>query len=522
LGGMKMFELKKREYWPTRNWRISRPFDQEMNTEILLNAFKNVRANNNAFNSIIVIKNGYIVAEGYFHPFHKDYPVQIYSLTKTFIATLIGILIKEKKITDINQKVIDFFDIKNVANLNDYKLEMTIKDLLTSATGLEWGDIDSEMKADLDGIFGMYASTNDWGQYCFDRKVIYKPGTLFNVTSAGPQILASIIKKATGMSPHEYAREKLFKPLGITGTLWYQSLTGENAGGQGLSMTPRNLAKLGLLFLSNGYWEDMLIINPEYINEASSIQVETRNIHKEHSIIGHGFQWFMLTGLPYDTYYSFGYLGQALFCVKELDLICVTSSHLPTDQHRKKVYDLFNNYILSACTHFDKTKTESGIYNELQAFLLDIESPEPNKEVKLNNDFISTINELKYNFDQDNAFIFIENVFDKFHVKTLKFHFINDKICKLEVLTYCDHYFDILIGLNTCFSTTKVMTADGEVMISAQGAFEKNNTFKIIYYTNYGIKNSLEVSLIGPKCIECDVSNHFAMGIKKGWLIGDQ
>jgi CubicO group peptidase (beta-lactamase class C family) len=486
-----------------------------MNTEILFNAFKDIQLNNDAFNSVIIIKNGYIVAEGYFHPFNKDYQVHIYSLTKTFIAVLIGILIKEGKIKSVNQKVLEFFDAKNVANLSAYKSEMTIKDLLTSTTGLEWGDINSEMTADLKIIFDMYLSTNDWGKFCFDREVIYKPGTLFNITSAGPQILASIIKKVTGISPHDYAIEKLFMPLGIINTLWYKSNSGENAGGQGLSMTPRELAKLGLLFLSNGYWEDNLIINKEFINEATSIQCETRDIHKKDFIIGHGYQWFILSDLPYYTYYIFGYRGQSLFVVKDLDLICVTSSNLPTDQHKQKVYDLFKNYVISSCINFNKNDRKTN--NKLQKLLHDIQYPKPKNNVNLFNNFIRAVNKVKYNFDQDNTFIFIENIFNKFHIKTLTFKFINTKSCKLEVQTYCDHYFEILISLNANFSTTKIMTEYGEMLISARGIFENDHTFNMIYFTNYGIKNSIKLSLNEKNLIECNVSNYFSQGIKKGY-----
>lgn len=514
-----MYKKIKRDYWPTYNWRVSKPNDQGMNTEILFNAFKDIQLKNDAFHSVIIIKNGYIVAEAYFHPFNKDFQVQIYSLTKTFIATLIGILIKEGKIESVNQKVTDFFDAKNVDNLSPDKSKMTIKNLLTSATGLEWGDINLEMKADLDIIFEMFSSTNEWGKFSFDRKMIYEPGTVFNITSAGPQILASIIKKVTGMSPHDYAQEKLFKPLGITNTLWYKSLSGENAGGQGLSMTPRELAKLGLLYLSDGYWDDTLIINKKFINEASSIQSETRDIHKKDFVIGHGYQWFILSGLPYNTYYTFGYRGQALFVVKDLDLICVTSSDLPTDQHRTKVYDLFKNYVIESCVNFNTSDQDSQIYNQFQSFLYDIEYPEPNNHVNLNKNFISAIDGLKYNFDQGKSFIFIENVFNKFHVKTLMIEFVNEKACKLEILTHCDHYFVILVSLNSNFSNSKLMTEYGETTIFARGIFENDNALSIEYYTDYAMKNLIKISLSGKKCLECSVSNYFNQSIIKGHII---
>ena len=512
-----MSKKNNRDYWPTYNWRVSKPSDQGMNTETLLNAFKNIQSNNDAFNSIIIIKNGYIVAEGYFHPFNKDYPRHIYCITKTVLATLIGILLKEGKLQNINQKVIEFFDPKKVANLCTYKSEMTIKDLLTSASGLDWGDTEFETKANLEIIGEMYPSTNEWGNFSFNRKINYKPGTFFNVSSAGPQLLAYIIKKVTGMSPHNYAKEKLFKPLGIKNTSWYQSSSDENGGGQGLSMTPRDVAKLGLLYLSNGYWEDNLILNSDFIKDASSVQVDSRDVHKQDNIIGHGYHWFILTGLPYNTYYMYGYRGQALFVVKELDLACVTASNLPVDVHKKKLYDLFKNYVLASCVNFEKNKNDAQIDNEFHDLLYTIEHPEPKKVDNLNETFIRAIDEIKYYFDQENTFIFAENLFNKLYVKTLMFKFINKKACRLEIITYCDHYFNIMVSLDGTFSTTKVSTVYEEMSISAQGIFDSDKTLTIVYHTNHGMTNFIKVVSINKRSIDCNVSTHFTQGSKKGY-----
>ena len=151
-----MFDINKEDYWPTYNWKVSKPSDQGMDTEILFNLFKFIQSTNELVNSILIIKNGYIVTEGYFHPFNKDYLWQVYCISKTVMATLVGILIKEGYIKSVDQKVIDFFDAKKVANLSPYKSEMTIKHLLASTTGFDWGDIDNETPADIGMIMNMY------------------------------------------------------------------------------------------------------------------------------------------------------------------------------------------------------------------------------------------------------------------------------------------------------------------------------------------------------------------------------
>lgn len=505
-----------RDYWPTDNWRIAKPFDQGMNTGILYDLFKNIQSGDDAVNSVLIIKNGYIVAEGYFHPFHKDYLEQTYCITKPFIATLIGILIQEGKIKDVHQKVLDFFNYEHIDNPSTDKSDMTIKDLLTNTTGYEWGDvINSEAVSDIQVIGDMFLA-EDWGKFCLDREVLYKPGTFFTSNSNGCQLLASIIKNVTGMCPHDYAKEKIFTPLGITHSMWVTSPNDEISGAQGLFMTPRDVAKLGLLYLSNGYWEDKIIINEEWVKESTSFLVETRESHKKDFFAGYGYQWFILSGLPYETYCAYGAFGHFLWVVKDLDLVCITSGSIPLDQHKRVIYNLFKNFVIPACTDFNKLEPKE-VYDQLQELLFDIEYPEPKKNRISADHFQSVMNDVEYCFDQDNTFIFLENMFNQLYVKSLTLRFIGTKACILEMTTYCHHYFRIVISLAGNFLTSQVVTKYGEMSISAQGVFENDNCFKIIYYTNYALKNSLKISLHKKNDIECHISNYLCQGIKKGY-----
>ena len=123
--------------------------------------------------------------------------------------------------------------------------------------------------------------------------------------------------------------------------MWYTSPIDENPVNHGLRITPRDLAKVALLYLNNGYWENNLILAEGYAEEATAIHYETREVHKKDFIMGHGYQWYAPSDLPYHTFYSFGFLGQAIYVVKELDLIFVLSSNIPIDRHKKTTYKLF-------------------------------------------------------------------------------------------------------------------------------------------------------------------------------------
>lgn len=502
-------DKSKREYWPTYEWRVSKPSEQGMSTEILFDLFYNLQLNNNNINSVLIIKNGYIVAEGYAHPFNKDFVEQIYCITKPFISTMIGILIREGKIKSVNQRVLDFFNYETLDHMTCIKDKLTIKDLLTNTTGFEWGDVfNSEALSDIQVIGEMFL-TDDWGKFCLDKEVLYERGKFFTSNSNGCQLLASIIRNVTGMSPHNYAKEKIFKPLGINDTLWFTSSNGENSGAQGLFMKPRDVAKLGLLYLSNGDWEDQSIIDNEWVEESTTFQVETRDSHKRDFFVGYGYQWFFLSELPFNTYCAYGAYGHFLLVVKDLDLICVTSGSIPLDQHKRAIYNIFKNYIIPSYTNFKPTNeaADNKVYQQLQDVVFNMENPEPKNDLYIADNYIQTMNNLKYHFDENNTFMFIENVFNKLLIESLTLQFINHKVCKLEITTYCDQYYIILVSLTSNFLTTKVMTEYGEVPIAARCVFEDGYILNIIYYTNYSLKNSLKIICKDKNSIECSFNN---------------
>ena len=271
---------------------------------------------------------------------------------------------------------------------------------------------------------------------------------------------------------------------------------------------------------NNGYWENNLILAEGYADDAIAIHYETREFHKKDFIMGHGYQWYTPSDLPFHTFYSFGFLGQAIYAVKELDLIFVLSSNIPIDRHKKTTYKLFKEFVLPACTDFNPDKNHQQNYQKLQEYLFNIEHPEPKPVAKIFPSFIKTINEIKYKFHGDNEFAFIENMFNKFYVKALTFNFIgsdiDSKAFKLEVITHED-CFTILVSLNSNFLTTKIMSDYGEILISARGAFENDNTMNIIYTTSCGMRNSFKVSVKERNSIECDVCNQLSPGIKKGY-----
>lgn len=165
------FEYIPPAYWPTHGWQTSTPEEQGMDSELLAKAVGFAMEEDFSAHSMLVIRNGYIVADAYFYPFTPDTKHDIASCTKSFTSTLIGIAIAKNHIKSAQQPVLGFFPGHSIANVDQNKREMTLEDLLTMRTGLAWHG-----KDDNRNIFQMMASP-DWAQFMLDLPMTGKPGT---------------------------------------------------------------------------------------------------------------------------------------------------------------------------------------------------------------------------------------------------------------------------------------------------------------------------------------------------------
>lgn len=303
-------------YWPTEGWRTASPEEVEIDPEMLAEVTEIIREEERGVDSVLVVKDGYLVIDKYFEPFTKGERHNIYSCTKSVVSTLIGIAIDEEYIDGINQTILDFFPKRTPQNMSAWKEEMTLEDLLTMTAGFDARD---SWLYEWAGLEKMHESP-DALQYVLDLQVIEEPGTRFEYTNGVSHLLSCIVEETTGMSALEYAEDSLFAPLGIHDVEWRNDSLGRNWGYGNLYLTPHDMAKFGYLFLNRGLWDGERIVSESWVDEATRKHVDA-NLWD-----GYGYQWWVDS---WGHYHALGYRGQLIFVVPEDQLVVVFTGSDP-------------------------------------------------------------------------------------------------------------------------------------------------------------------------------------------------
>jgi CubicO group peptidase (beta-lactamase class C family) len=211
--------------WPTKAWQTSSPEEQGMDSKELANLVD--FGTTHSFDSLLVARHGRIVAEAYYAPYAADIPHTINSCTKSIIGTLTAIAFKEGLLDSPSHRVLDFFDRREIANLDERKEAITVQNLLDMTSGLEW----------IEPPYGTQPSaiemsrSPDWVKFILDRRMSSAPGDTFQYNSGSAHLVSAILTKLTGKSAMEYAEAKLFGPLGINDVYWAHDPQGISIGG---------------------------------------------------------------------------------------------------------------------------------------------------------------------------------------------------------------------------------------------------------------------------------------------------
>jgi CubicO group peptidase (beta-lactamase class C family) len=269
-----------------------------------------------------------------FHPYYRHSDMHtMQSVSKTVTSITFGVAMQRGKFKiPPDSQILRYFDGYNIANLDDRKRRMTLRNLLTMQSGLEWHEDlaydDPKNSADV------MEATHDWVRYVIDQPMADDPGTKFVYNSGVTELLAHVFKKVTGENVDQYAAEYLFKPLGIQ-YFWKHSPTGLPDTEGGLYLAPRDLARLGQLFIQNGMWEGKQVVAPLWIKESITPQADVGEGGWKY-----GFQWWLA---PYGeakdklAWTAEGFGGQQMFVVPEYNLIAVFTgwSILPSTEKEK-------------------------------------------------------------------------------------------------------------------------------------------------------------------------------------------
>ena len=253
---------------PAPGWRESSPEAQGLSSSALARLVDFGRENE--MDSMLVVRHGTIVLDAYYAPFRRGLRHAVNSVTKAVTATLVGIAIEQQRLPGIDGKVFELLGVPARAEGDPRRQAMRLEHLLDMTSGIDW-------KEPLGGVKESLAEMErsaDWVDYVHARPMARPPVAAFDYDSGNSQLLSAILARASGSRTADFAAAHLFAPLGITDVRWRRDPQGVSTGGYGLYLHPRDMARLGQLYLQGGVWEGRSVVPAAWVRRAFQASVD--------------------------------------------------------------------------------------------------------------------------------------------------------------------------------------------------------------------------------------------------------
>ncbi len=296
---------------PSGNTGYSTPEMEGISSRALLQFVEALEeAQPDALHSVMLRRHGNIVAEGWWAPYGPDTPHLLWSLSKSFTSTAIG-MAQDEGLLSIDDQVISFFPEDTPAEPGSNLEAMRIRDLLKMNSGHQSGTRSRMMQGD------------NWVKGFLAQEVEHKPGTHFVYNSGATYMLSAILQKVTGMTVLDFLTPRLFEPLGIENPSWESDPRGINMGGWGLSVTTEDISKLGTLYLRKGVWEGKQLLSEAWVEEATGYQTSNGSNPESDWDQGYGYQFWQCR---HNAYRGDGAFGQYCIVMPEQDVVLAITS----------------------------------------------------------------------------------------------------------------------------------------------------------------------------------------------------
>lgn len=267
--------------------------------ESVLAFLEAVDAKVGGLHSFMLLRHGKVAAEGWWTPYAPQLPHMLYSLSKSFTSTAVGLAAADGLLT-VDDPVISFFSDRVPTNVPPNLATMRVRHLLSMSTGHD-KDATGPTTAAKDG---------DWVKAFLELPVEHAPGSKFVYNSAATYMCSAIVQKKTGKTVLEYLTPRLFEPLGIQNPTWESCPKGINTGGWGLSVKTEDIARFGQLYLQKGQWNGKQIVPAAWVEEATSKQIANGTGDTSDWSQGYGYQFWRCR---HGAYRGDGAFGQ--YCV---------------------------------------------------------------------------------------------------------------------------------------------------------------------------------------------------------------
>lgn len=315
---------------PGRAWRVSTPAAQGMDSTLLDRLYFNA-AKVKTLQAVLVVRNGYLIAEHYFNGGGIDNASRLQSATKSVTSALTGIAFEQGYLTSVEQKMVDFFPELAGQVTDSRKYEITIRHMLQMRAGYPWEESTPE-------LFEMlYAG--------FRPSLLQKvplatyPDTRFEYSNLTSHLLGVIVARATGTDLRSYARQQLFDPIGVRIVDWTADWEGNYNGHADLYLTARDMARFGLLYLNDGVHDGQQIVPAQWVKDSLATYSEDawkHRIGRNYRDIGYGYQWWSARAGAHRFNFAWGHGGQQIALVKEHDMVIVVKGGSPVGSTRRR------------------------------------------------------------------------------------------------------------------------------------------------------------------------------------------
>ncbi|HEY1376973.1 MAG TPA: serine hydrolase [Gemmataceae bacterium] len=263
-----------------------------------------------SLHSFMLVRHGRVVAEGWWAPYRADARHALYSLSKSFTSTAVGLAIAEGKLS-LDDPVLKLFAEDAPAAPSNNLKAMRVSDLLRMSTGQQ-----TEPPREPD---------EPWVRTFLAHPVPFKPGTHFLYNTSATYMLSAAVQKATGQTVLDYLRPRLFDPLGIEGPTWEASPQGVSAGGFGLSVRTEDIARFGQLYLQKGRWQGRQVVPAAWVEAATARQTSNGSNPASDWDQGYGYQFWRCR---HGAYRGDGAHGQFCVVLPEQDAVVAITSGL--------------------------------------------------------------------------------------------------------------------------------------------------------------------------------------------------
>lgn len=312
--------------------------------------------------SIVIVKNDKLVFEKYFEgylysnnppgsngefiQYDRETDHFLASVSKSVTSVIFGAALRAGFIENVDALLVDVLPEYEQVLIGE-KADITLKHLLCMSSGLHWDEWSIPYDDPANDVAALF-NEDDPIEYILSKQMTNSPGDEFHYNSGGTNVLGAVIEKETGMSLLNFGNEYLFDPLNMQGGLWELMAGGYYFASGGIYLRPRELTKIGYLFLNEGSWDNTQIITEEWISESTSAHIQTDDLIPQSD--SYGYQWwimdFFANNQTYECFFAAGWGDQYMFIFPDQEMIITINSGNYTGAMNMSIFNFVENHIL--------------------------------------------------------------------------------------------------------------------------------------------------------------------------------